>query len=1308
MGALGNTARIYVTMETPGVLTTGWNIHSERMSDKVPSHYFISSDAQYGAIGLDNEVQLTQSCTITMEDMAHGTVKTDQTVSDAAVAEGVLVTLTVTPDTGYLLKDIKVLKKDNSSIEVPLTLNGSKYSFTMPAYDVTIKADFEIKTYTITFNPGPNGTGDIMTVTKKYGEIITLPDALFTREGYVQCGWSLYENQNSGLGLNTTWAVNTDKTVYPAWKALLTGTVVIEGPAKAGETLTASLTDSNASGTFYYQWYRDRTAISGETKQTYTTTKKDVGYPIKCVMSTSAQAGSVESAPTDNIEMQEFLSDEIMITGYSGVYDGAEHGITIELPENVADATILYGTQSGEYTLSESPTRSQAGTTWVYYQITKENYAPMTGSARIDISRVRLTVKAQDETITYGDAMPECEVVISGFVNNETESVLSGEITFDCNYKNKQAVGKHNIIPGGLKVANYNYDYVAGSLTVEPKPVNVTWGNNEFIYNGNAQKPEASTTDFVAGDEVYLEVDGEQTNANAEGQTYTATVQFGGEDAGNYVFADNAQTSIDFIISKVNPELGIVGYTGEVTEETKPDEVVLTRTNMAVDGSLKLTDEAMQTGQSEYHWKFTPTGEDAQNYNEITGTVNITVQSVAENSGTNDGGDKDPEPGTNDGGDKDPEPGTNDGGDEDPNPGTNDGGDKDPEPGTNDGGDENPKPGTNDGGDKDPEQNPDGGDKDPEQSPDGGDKDPEQNPDDGEDKAPEQTPDDGEDQDPEQTPDNEDDKDPEQNPEQGTNDGGDKEPEQKPDEQPEVVPEVGMKVKLANPGEEYVYTGSAIKPEIIVTNNGEVLREGEDYTIKYSNNVKASTSQKPATITVKGKGNLSGSVSTSFMIMPKDIADEDVIGGAVVVLSGAKANPVLVYNHKKLTAKDFTNPDAKRKFTEDGSITISGKGNFAGTRTLTVDVVDKSELKKFAVEVGKEVLTYNGKVQKPTITVTDKATGAVLAEGTDYAISYSSNSIDAGTVKFTVVGLGYYTGTVTKSYKINAFATSNMNINGIKQDGYSYVASGVTFGDEVAVTCELTGEILKRGVDYKITYSGNKKIGIAKYTISFLGNYKGSTPVKGNFTIKANPLSNDTEGLKVVVGDQAYKGKADIYKSVPLVAINGVALKASDYTVTYYKDAELTNQITGKNKVDLGENEESVTIYVKIEGKKNYASAKGEFATAEYKVTKAATYDLAKARVTFWDGNTKLTKVEYTGKEVEPAVKVECKVGKTWVMVPEEQYEVMYSNNINKGTASVVVNATGSECAGSKTAKFKIVSKDIKFLSDLLKDLFGI
>lgn len=536
----------------------------------------------------------------------------------------------------------------------------------------------------------------------------------------------------------------------------------------------------------------------------------------------------------------------------------------------------------------------------------------------------------------------------------------------------------------------------------------------------------------------------------------------------------------------------------------------------------------------------------------------------------------------------------------------------------------------------------------------------------------------------------------------GTNDGDDKpgDGNDKP-----VVNTEGLKVRLKNPDEEYEYTGNAIKPAIVVTNNGEELVAGVDYTVKYSNNVNVPTKKQP-TITVTGKGNIAGSSSTTFKIVPKDINDSDVIEGSVVVVKNSKATPILVYNNKKLGNKDFDNADAKKKFTEDGVITITGKGNFTGTREIDVKVVDKKDLKKFTVTVGKEKLTYNGEEQIPTITVADKASKAPLTEGTDYIIVYGGSTVNAGTVKFTVIGLGYYSGIVAKSYKISPLAVKDgMEVTGVSEDGYGFTSKGVTIGEDLTVTYKATDDVLTEGKDYKISYSNNKKVGTAKYTIKFQGNYKGSKAVSGTFTIVPAGLNDTTDGLKIVLADQIYKGKPNVYKSKPIVDIDGVTLKASNYTVKYYKDAELTDEITGKNKVSLDADEKYTTIYVKIVGKGNYAPANGEYATAEYKVYAKDGYkNLSKARVTFVDENgNKLKNVAYTGNELEPTVKVEYKDGKTWVEVSADQYEVSYTNNVNKGKATVVVTGTGDEYAGSKTAKISIVAKSLKDIKDLWK-----
>ena len=79
---------------------------------------------------------------------------------------------------------------------------------------------------------------------------------------------------------------------------------------------------------------------------------------------------------------------------------------------------------------------------------------------------------------------------------------------------------------------------------------------------------------------------------------------------------------------------------------------------------------------------------------------------------------------------------------------------------------------------------------------------------------------------------------------------------------------------------------------------------------------------------------------------------------------------------------------------------------------------------------------------------------------------------------------------------------------------------------------------------------------------------------------------------------------------------------------------------------------------------------------------KASGLNLAKAKLTL-----SKTKYAYTGKKRTPAVKV--KVGGV-TLVQKKDYNVAYRNNLNAGTASVLITPAGANYAGSKTAHFTI------------------
>ncbi len=65
-----------------------------------------------------------------------------------------------------------------------------------------------------------------------------------------------------------------------------------------------------------------------------------------------------------------------------------------------------------------------------------------------------------------------------------------------------------------------------------------------------------------------------------------------------------------------------------------------------------------------------------------------------------------------------------------------------------------------------------------------------------------------------------------------------------------------------------VYSGKAKKPAVKVVLNGKTLKKGTDYTVSYKNNKAIGT----ATVTVKGKGNYTGTAKKTFKINPKAVS----------------------------------------------------------------------------------------------------------------------------------------------------------------------------------------------------------------------------------------------------------------------------------------------------------------------------------------------------------------------------------------------------------------------------------------------------
>ena len=138
------------------------------------------------------------------------------------------------------------------------------------------------------------------------------------------------------------------------------------------------------------------------------------------------------------------------------------------------------------------------------------------------------------------------------------------------------------------------------------------------------------------------------------------------------------------------------------------------------------------------------------------------------------------------------------------------------------------------------------------------------------------------------------------------------------------------------------------------------------------------------------------------------------------------------------------------------TVKITGKGNYTGSVSKTFKI--KNNFKKATVS-GISTKAFTGKNITQSITV--KYNGKTLKNGTDYTVSYSSNK-NIGTATVKIAGKCSYTGTITKTFKINP----------AKQEIQKLTAKSKAFFVDWAQKGSATG--------YEIQYATNSKFTSAK------------------------------------------------------------------------------------------------------------------------------------------------------------------------------------------------------------------------------------
>ncbi|HEX4951672.1 MAG TPA: MBG domain-containing protein, partial [Blastocatellia bacterium] len=129
------------------------------------------------------------------------------------------------------------------------------------------------------------------------------------------------------------------------------------------------------------------------------------------------------------------------------------------------------------------------------------NYVGATSSATsVTVNKATLTVTADNKTKTYATTNPELTASIVGWVNGDTQNVLSGSLQLSTTATSNSPAGNYPITVSGVSASNYAITFVNGTLSVSKAVLTVTAENKTKLYGAALPDLTATITGFVNGD----------------------------------------------------------------------------------------------------------------------------------------------------------------------------------------------------------------------------------------------------------------------------------------------------------------------------------------------------------------------------------------------------------------------------------------------------------------------------------------------------------------------------------------------------------------------------------------------------------------------------------------------------------------------------------------------------------------------------------------------------------------------------------------------------------------------------------------
>ncbi|WP_162344410.1 MBG domain-containing protein [Pontibacter fetidus] len=247
-------------------------------------------------------------------------------------------------------------------------------------------------------------------------------------------------------------------------------------------------------------------ALTGDDKDNYSLTTI-----ANALADITPKLASVTSAANTKV----YGSSDPMLTGSTaGFIEG--DGIT-------AEYTRAAGETVGNYSITATLSPEAA----------LSNYSITYNPANFEITKALLTVKADDKSRIYGDANPQLTISYDGFVNSESESVLTQAPAITTTATITSSAGSYPISVSGGQATNYSFIYEAGVLTINKADISVVASDKSKTYGDENPAFTGTITGVKNGDAITANYSSAAVASSPVG-TYDIVPVLAGDALSNY------------------------------------------------------------------------------------------------------------------------------------------------------------------------------------------------------------------------------------------------------------------------------------------------------------------------------------------------------------------------------------------------------------------------------------------------------------------------------------------------------------------------------------------------------------------------------------------------------------------------------------------------------------------------------------------------------------------------------------------------------------------------------------------------------